>query len=109
MSNEFKKVGPFNRVTSRQHKYRNVHGRDLVDQIFALIRGQFHGATVRLSGCATVHTGEITCLGHLPDCNEGTFIEVGRVDLRVHEPMRQPETGRCSDQSPRLLEFPSDC
>jgi hypothetical protein len=29
--------------------------------------------------------------------------------LRVHELMRQPETGRCSDQSPRLLEFPSDC
>ena len=108
MSDQFKKIRPFNRVASRQHKDRNLQGRDLVDQMFALIRAQFHGAAVRLSGCAAVHTGEVACLGHFPDGDEWPFVEVGRVDLRVHESMRQPETGGCSDQSPRLLEFPSD-
>ena len=70
---------------------------------------EFRGAAVRLGGCAAVHAGEVAGLGDFPDGDEWPFIEVGRVDLRVHEPMKRPETGRCSDQSPKLLEFPSDC
>ena len=89
MSDQFKKVRPLNRVSPRQHKDWNLQCRDLVDQMFALVRAQFHGATFRLSGCAAVYTGEVACLGHFPDGDEWPFIEVGRVDLRVHELMRQ--------------------
>jgi hypothetical protein len=109
MSDKFKKVRPFDWVASRQHKDRDLQACDLFDQMLALVCAEFHGAAVRLGGCATVHTGEVACLGHFPYGDEWSFVEVCRVDLRVHEPMRQPETGRCSDQSPRLLEFPSDC
>ena len=89
MADQFKKIGSLNRVASRQHKDRNLQGRDLVDQMFALIRAEFHGAAIRLGGCAAVHTGQVAGLGHFPDGDEWPFVEVDRVDLRVHEPMRQ--------------------
>ena len=94
MTDQFEKIGPLNRVASRQHKHWNLQGRDLVDQMFALIRAQFHGIAVRLGGCAAMYTGEIASLGHFPDGDEWPFVEVGRVDLRVHEPIRQRATCR---------------
>lgn len=35
-----------------------------------------------------MHTGEVAGLSYLPDDDEWTFIEINRIDLRVHEPIR---------------------
>jgi hypothetical protein len=88
-----KRSGSLNRIASSQHKDWNLQDRDLVDQTFALIRAQLHGIAVRLGGCATVHTGQITGLSHFPDGDEWLFVKVDRVDLRVHESIRQPHAG----------------
>jgi hypothetical protein len=58
--------------------------------MFTLIGAQLQRIAVWLCGCAAVDAGEIACLGHFPDGNEWPFVEVGRVDLRIHEPIRQP-------------------
>src|SRR6185437_6286454 len=70
--------------------------------MLALIRGQFQGTAIWLGRCAAVDTGEIVSLRHFPDGDERTFVEVGGVDLRVHEPMRMRRHEGRSDQSPRL-------
>ena len=49
--------------------------------------------------------GEVTGLSHFPDGDEGAFVEIDRVDLRVHRSMRQPQFIERSDQSLSLLEF----
>ena len=90
MADQLEKIGPLNRVASCQHKDWNLQGRDLVDQMLTLVRAEFHGIAVRLGGCAAMHTGQIASLSHFPDGNEWPFVEVDRVDLRVHEPIRQP-------------------
>jgi hypothetical protein len=77
--------------------------------MLALIRAQFHGTAIWLGRRAAVDTGKIACLGHFPDGDERPFVEVGGVDLRVHEPMRIRRHEERSDQSPRLrsvLDFP---
>ena len=35
-----------------------------------------------------MHTGEVTGLGHIPDGDEWALVEINRIDLRVHGPMR---------------------
>jgi hypothetical protein len=35
-----------------------------------------------------METGKVACLGYFPDGDEWPFVEVNRVDLRVHEPMK---------------------
>ncbi len=102
VADQFEKVGPLNRVASCQYEDWNLQSRDLVDQLFTLIRAEFHRIAVRLGRCAAVHAGEIACLGHFPDGDERPFIEVSCVDLRVHEPISARESHECSDQSPRL-------
>jgi hypothetical protein len=49
--------------------------------------------------------GEVARLSDFPNGDEWTFIEIDRVDLRVHESMRQLHFIERSDQSLRLLEF----
>ena len=89
MADELEKIGSLNRVASCQHKDWNLQGRDLVDQMFTLIRAQLHGIAVRLGGCAAVHTGQIAGLSHFPDGDEWAVVKVDRVDLRGHDPIRQ--------------------
>jgi len=31
-----------------------------------------------------VYASKVAGLGHFPDGNEGTFIEIDRIDLRIH-------------------------
>jgi len=90
MANQLEKVGSLNRVASCQHKDWDLQGRDLVDQVFTLIYAQLHGIPIRLGGCAAVYTGQIAGLSHFPDGDEWPFVKVDRVDLRVHESIRQP-------------------
>jgi len=93
MADELEKIRSLNWVAPCQHEDWNLQGRDLVDEMFALIRAQLHGVAVRLGGCAAVHTGQIAGLSHFPNGDEWPFVKVDRVDLRVHELIRQPHEG----------------
>lgn len=93
MADQFKKVRSLNWVAPSQHENWNLQRRDLFDQLFALIRTEFHGTPGRLGGSAAMYAGEVACLGHFPDGDEWPFVEVDRVDLRVHELIRQPHSG----------------
>jgi hypothetical protein len=35
-----------------------------------------------------MHTGEVAGLGYFPDGDEWALVEINRIDLRVHGPMR---------------------
>ena len=105
MGDQFEEVRPFNWVASRQHEDWNLQLRNFVDQVFALLCAELHRISIRLSGCAAVHTREITGLSHFPDGDEWLFVKIDRLDLPVHELMRQLASAQCSDQSLRLPNF----
>lgn len=100
MANQFEEIRPLYRIAAGQNEDWNFQGRDLIDQMFALIGAQFQRIAIRLRRCAAVNASQIACLGHFPDGNEGPFVEIGCVDLRVHGLMRHFSRARCSDQSP---------
>jgi hypothetical protein len=61
--------------------------------MFTLICAEFHGVSIRLGGSAAMHAGQVAGLSYFPDGDEWPFVEVDRVDLRVHELIRQPHAG----------------
>ncbi len=89
MTDQLEKVRPFNWVASRQHENWNLQGGDLVDQLFAFIGAEFHGVPIGLRRSAAMDAGKVACLGHFPDGDEWPFVKVDRVDLGVHELIRQ--------------------
>jgi len=93
MANQFEEIRPLDRIAAGQHKDRDFERRDLVNQTLAFFGAQFQRIAVRLCGCAAVDAGEIACLGYFPDRNEWPFVEVDRVDLRIHESIRSPHAG----------------
>jgi glycerate kinase len=42
---------------------------------------------IGLGGSAAMDAGQITSLGHFPDSDERTLVEIDRIDLRVHNPI----------------------
>jgi hypothetical protein len=90
MADQLERIGPFDRVASREHKNWNLQGRNLIDQVLALSGAEFHGVIVRLGGGAAMHTRQVTGLRHFPDGEEWEFVEINRIDLRVHGLMRLP-------------------
>lgn len=88
MANQIEEIRPLDRIPAGQHKGRDFERRDLVDQMFAFIGAQFQRIAIRLRGCAAVDASEIARLGYFPDGNEWPFVEVRRVDLRVHVSMK---------------------
>jgi hypothetical protein len=89
MADQLEQIGPFDRIASREHKNWNLQGRDLINQALALSGAEFHGVAIRLGGGAAMHTRQVTGLRHFPDGNERAFVEIDRIDLRVHDPMRR--------------------
>jgi hypothetical protein len=89
MADQLEQIGPFDRVASREHKNWNLQGRNLIDQVLALSGAEFHGVAIRLGGGAAMYTRQVTGLRNFPDGNERAFVEVDRIDLRVHGPMRR--------------------
>ena len=59
-----------------------------------------------------MYTGEIAGLGDLPDGDEGAFVEVHGLYLRVHMRMETGDCEECSDESLSIWSFrflnPSD-
>jgi len=89
MADQLKQIGPFDGVASCEYKNRNVQGRNLIDQALALIRAELHWVAIWLGGGATMHTRQVAGLCHFPNSNERAFVEVDRIDLQVHGPMRR--------------------
>ncbi len=58
----------------REHKDRNLHGGNLIDQMFALVRAELQRIAIWLCGSAAMHTREVTGLRHFPDGNEWALI-----------------------------------
>jgi hypothetical protein len=87
---QLEQIWPFDRVASREHKNWNLQGRNLIDQALALSGAEFHWVAIRLGGGAAMHTRQVAGLCHFPDGNEWAFVEVDRIDLRVHGLMRLP-------------------
>jgi hypothetical protein len=52
--------------------------------MFALFRTEFHWIAIRLRGRAAMDAGKVAGLSDFPNGDEWTFIEIDRVDLRVH-------------------------
>jgi hypothetical protein len=73
------------RIAPGEHEDRHAHGGDLLDQILAFRRSQFHRMPVGLGRCAAMHAGQIAGLGHLPDGDERPLVEVDRVQSQVHD------------------------
>src|ERR1035441_3621717 len=105
MTDQLKQIRPLYRVPSGKYKDGNPQSSDLVDQLFAFIRAEFHGVPVRLCGGATVHAGQVAGLSYFPNGDERAFVKIDCIDLRVHESIRQYQSIECSDQSLRLIEF----
>lgn len=105
MADQLKQIGPLDWVTSSQDENGDLQSRNLIDQMSAFICAEFQWIAIRLSRGAAMDAGEVTGLSHFPDGDEGAFVEIDRVDLRVHRSMRQPQFIERSDQSLSLLEF----
>ena len=89
MVDQVKKIRPLDRVSSCQHKDWYLQGRNLIYEMFAFISAKFKWISIRLGGSAAMHTREVASLGHFPDGDEWTFVEVDGVDLRIHRFIRQ--------------------
>jgi hypothetical protein len=105
MTDQLKQIGAFDWVTPSQHKNGDPQSGNLIDQMFPLFRTEFHWIAIRLRRGSAMDAGEVARLSDFPNGDEWTFIEIDRVDLLVHESMRQPHFIERSDQSLRLLEF----
>jgi hypothetical protein len=88
MADQLEQIWPFDWVASREHKNWNLQGCNLIDQALALICAEFHWVAIGLRGGAAMHTRQIAGLRHFPDGNERAFVEINRIDLRVHDLMR---------------------
>ena len=88
MADQLEQVWPLDPVASRKHKRWSLQRCDLVNLILSLIGAEFHGMPIWLCRGAAMDTGEVAGLGHFPDGDEGSFVEINRIDLRVHGPIR---------------------
>jgi hypothetical protein len=56
-------------------------------------------AAMRLSGSTAMNTSQITGLRDFPDRNGRTFVEIDRIDKRIHDPMKPDSAIPRSDKS----------
>jgi hypothetical protein len=84
MTDQLKQIGALDWVTASQYKNGGPQSRNLIDQMFTLFRTEFHWIAIRLRGRAAMDAGKVAGLSDFPNGDEWTFIEIDRVDLRVH-------------------------
>ena len=75
-ADEIEQVRPLDGIASSEHKDRDLHRRDLVDQLLALIGAELHRTSIRLRRGAAVHACQIAGLRHLPDGDEWALVEI---------------------------------
>ena len=81
MSDQLEQVRPFDGVASCEHENWNLQDRNLIDQVLAFVRAEFHWVAIRLGGGSTMHTRHVAGLRHFPNGNERALIEIDRIDL----------------------------
>jgi hypothetical protein len=84
VADQLEEVRAFDWVTPSQHKNGDLQSRNLIDQMFALFRTEFHWIAIRLRRRAAMDAGKVAGLSDFPNGDEWTFIEIDRVDLRGH-------------------------
>jgi hypothetical protein len=52
-----------------------------------------------LRGSAAMNTSQVAGLRDLPDRNEWAFVEIDRIDERIHDPMKPDSAVTRSDKS----------
>src|ERR1035437_9157122 len=88
MTDQFKEIRPLQRIAPGEHKDRNLQVGNLVNQMLPFCSGEFHRMAVRLRGGAAMNPSQTAGLRHLPDSNEWAFVEIDRMDERIHDPMK---------------------
>src|ERR1035437_7153118 len=99
MTDQFKEIGPLQRIASSEHKDRNLQVGNLVNQMLPFCSGEFHRMAIRLRVSAAMNTSQIAGLRDLPDRNEWAFVEIDRIDERIHDAMKPDSAVPRSDKS----------
>ena len=99
MTDQLKEIGPLQRIASGEHKDRNLQVGNLVNQMLPFCSGEFHRMAIRLRGSAAMNTSQIAGLRDLPDRNKWAFVEIDRIDERIHDPMKPDSAVPRSDKS----------
>jgi hypothetical protein len=91
MADQLEQVRPLDRVASSENKYRDSQCGNLVDQALSLGRAEFHGMSIRLRRSSAMDARQVAGLRNFPNGDEWALIEIDRIDLRVHSPIRLRE------------------
>ena len=96
---EFKQVRTLDRIATGEHENRHFHGRNLIDEVLALVGGQFHGMAQRLRSRPAMHASQVAGLRHFPNGEKRLLVEIDGLNLRIHDSIRTEPKPNRSDQS----------
>jgi hypothetical protein len=83
VTHQFEDVGTFQWIASGEHKYRDFHGGDFVEQTFCLTCAQFQRIPAGLRAGPAVYASQVASLRRLPYRHIWPFIKI-HTGIAVH-------------------------